>query len=90
MPRMGQNDAHVAYGGSSNDDQNNNCENGDISIPMMNNFARGQRIDTKHIYNNHYSGFVRFSIVPMGSETSKEEVNDPKNFVRLCSASFNV
>ena len=69
------------YGGSSKIDQANSCENSDTSVPNGNTFARGQRIDATHIYNNHYAGFVRFSIVPMGQETSLDAVNDPRNFV---------
>lgn len=75
------------YGASRS--QQDNCENSDTNVPGQNNYQRGQSVDASWVYNNHYGGFVRFSLVPLGQEGDKDAMNDPANFISISCMSRN-
>ena len=66
------------YGSGAGED--NNCETSSTTMPSGNTFQRGQTIKPRWVWNNHWNGFARFSIVPLGKEGDKATMNDPENF----------
>jgi hypothetical protein len=61
----------------------NNCENNNANVPGGNTFQRGGTINAKWSFNNHRGGFVRFSIVPKGKETSRGVFGQGSNIVHF-------
>jgi len=63
--------------------ENNNCESDNTQVPPGNIFQRGQNFTPTWVWNNHWNGFARFSIVPLGDEVDKDKIHDPVNFIKI-------
>ena len=59
-------------------------------VPSGNTFQRGQTITPRWVWNNHWNGFARFSIVPLGKENDKAAMNDPANFSTALSLLLDI
>lgn len=48
--------------------ENDNCGFDNTDVPSDNVFSRGKTIRNSWVFNNHWNGFARFAIVPLGQE----------------------
>jgi len=56
-------------------------DNTETTVPAGNTFARGEKLNLKWYRNNHYGGFVRWSIIPMAASPTREDFNKPENII---------